>query len=236
VAGGRLHRPCCVGRPNFGVRCREATTQGRIECLRAQHTDAVRDKSATENKSRRLAERLAAAEAEKEDLRRQLTEERRDANKACAEVQSAQAEAKLAWAEASLAYQRGEEMETTLGGLRDRLDKMEASTRVEVERTHTKLMDAYQELGARIAPFEAPGQEVGLRFLGWLHEELEVLPTIVMGLMSFASLITCEGGRECLVLRGMWALQGLRPVGRRLRARNLPGRGPGGEAVGWGAF
>jgi hypothetical protein len=29
-------------------------------------------------------------------------------------------------------------------------------------------MDAYQELGARTAPFEAPGQEVGLRFLGWL--------------------------------------------------------------------
>jgi hypothetical protein len=232
MAGGRLRRPCCVGRPDFGVRCREATTQGRIEGLRAQHTDAVRDMSATENKSRRLA----AAEAEKEDLRRQLTEERRDANKACAKVQSAQAEAKLARAEASLACQRGEEMETRLGGLHDRLNKMEASTRVEVKRTHTKLVDAYRELGARIAPFEAPGQEVGLRFLGWLHEELEVLPTIVMGLMSFASLITCEGGRECLVLRGMWALQGLRPVGRRLRARNLPGRGPGGEAVGWGAF
>jgi hypothetical protein len=42
--------------------------EGRIERLRSQHTDAVRDKSGAENKSRRLAERLAAAEAEKEDL------------------------------------------------------------------------------------------------------------------------------------------------------------------------
>jgi hypothetical protein len=46
--------------------------EGRIERLRAQHTDAIRDKSATENKSHGLTERLAAAEAEKEDLRRQL--------------------------------------------------------------------------------------------------------------------------------------------------------------------
>jgi hypothetical protein len=77
--------------------------EGRIERLRVQHVDAIRDKSAAENKSCRLAERLAAAEAEKEDLGRRLAEERRDANKACAEAQSTQAEAKLARAEASLA-------------------------------------------------------------------------------------------------------------------------------------
>jgi hypothetical protein len=63
-------------------------------------------------------------------------------------------------------------METRLGGLCERLDKMEASTCVEVERTHMQLVDAYRELGARTAPFEAPDQEVGLRFLGWLQEEL----------------------------------------------------------------
>jgi vacuolar-type H+-ATPase subunit D/Vma8 len=73
-----------------------------------------------ENKSRRLTERLAATEAEKEDLRRQLAEERKDANRACAEAQAAQAEAKLARAEASLARQRDEKMETRLCGLRDR--------------------------------------------------------------------------------------------------------------------
>jgi hypothetical protein len=142
-----------------------------------------------ENKSHRLA----ATEAEKEDLKRQLAAERRDTNKACAKAQSAQAEAKLARAEASLARQRAEEMETRLSGLCDRLDKMEASTRAEVEPTHMQLVDAYRELGARTAPFEAPGQEVGLCFLRWLQEELEVLPTIMTGLMSFASLITYRG-------------------------------------------
>ena len=76
-----------------------------------------------ENKSRRLTERLVAAEAEKEDLRRQLAEERKDTNRACAKAQAAQAEAKLAWAESSLARQRAEEMETRLCGLRDHLDK-----------------------------------------------------------------------------------------------------------------
>jgi predicted nuclease with TOPRIM domain len=176
--------------------------EGRIERLQVQHTDAVRDKSAAENKSRRLTERLAAAEAEKEDLRRQLAEERKDANRACAEAQAAQVEAKLVRAEASLARQRAEEMETRLYGLRDRLDKTEASTRAEVERTHTQLMDAYRELGAWTAPFEAPGQEVGLRFLGWLQEELEVLPTIVTSLMSFTSLITYEGAVNALSREG----------------------------------
>jgi hypothetical protein len=75
-------------------------------------------------------------------------------------------------------------------------------TRAEVERTHTQLVDAYRELGARTAPFEAPGQEVGLRFLGWLQEELEVLPTIMTGFMSFASLITCEGAVNALSREG----------------------------------
>jgi hypothetical protein len=93
-------------------------------------------------------------------------------------------------------------METRLGGLSDCLDKMEASMRAEVERTHTQLVDAYRELGARTAPFEAPGQEVSLRFLGWLHEELEVLPTIVTGLMSFASLITYKGAVNALSCEG----------------------------------
>jgi hypothetical protein len=111
--------------------------EGRIERLRAQHMDVVRDKSAAENKSRRLTERLVTAEAEKEDLRRQLALERKDANRACAEAQAAQAEAKLERAEASIACQHAEEMETRLCNLRDRLDKTEASTRAEVEQMHT---------------------------------------------------------------------------------------------------
>ena len=165
----------------------------KIERLWAQHTDVVREKSAVENKSHKLAERLAAAEAEKGDLRRQLVEERRDANKAIADAQTAQAEAKLARAEASLARQRVKELEARLNGLRNRVDKTEASTRAEVERTHAQLVDAYRELGVWTATFEALGQEVGLRFLEWLQEELVVLPIIVTGLMSFTSLITCKG-------------------------------------------
>jgi hypothetical protein len=43
---------------------------------------------------------------------------------------------------------------------------------------------------------------VGLRFLGWLQEELELLLSIVMGLMSFASLITCEGAANALSHEG----------------------------------
>jgi chromosome segregation ATPase len=139
-----------------------------IERLRALHTDAVREKSAADNKSRRLTERLAPAEAENGDLRRQLVEERRDANKAIADAQAAQAEAKLAWAEASLARQRVEELEARLNSLRNRVDKTEASTHAKVELTHEQLVDAYRELGAWTAAFEAPGQEVGLHFLKWL--------------------------------------------------------------------
>jgi hypothetical protein len=63
-------------------------------------------------------------------------------------------------------------------------------------------VDAYRELGARTAAFEAPGQETGLRFLEWLQEELGVLPTIVTGLMSFASLVTCEGAVNALSREG----------------------------------
>jgi hypothetical protein len=170
-----------------------------VERLRVQHADAVREKSAAESKNRRMTKRLAAMEAEKGDLRRQLAGERRDANKAIADAQAAQADAKLAWVEASLARKCTEELEAQLGGLRSRVDKAETSTRVEVERTHAQLVDAYRELGARTAPFEAPSEEVGLRFLEWLQEELVVLPTIVM---SFASLVTYEGAVNALSREG----------------------------------
>jgi hypothetical protein len=60
-----------------------------VENLWAQHADDVRDKSATESKSRRLAKKVAALEAEKTDLRRRLAEERREANQAVAEAQAA---------------------------------------------------------------------------------------------------------------------------------------------------
>jgi hypothetical protein len=43
---------------------------------------------------------------------------------------------------------------------------------------------------------------VGTRFLGWLQDELESLPSIVMGLMSYASLVTCVGAVNALSCEG----------------------------------
>jgi hypothetical protein len=179
-----------------------ADVAAEVERLRAQHADAVREKSAAESKNRRLSEKVAAMEAKKTDLRRQLVEERREANKAIADAQAAQAEAKVARVEGSLARQRAEELEVRFNALRSRVDKAESSTRAEVERTQAQFVDAYRELGARTADFEVPGQEVGIRFLEWLQEELLVLPTIVTGFMSFASLVTCEGAMNALSREG----------------------------------
>jgi hypothetical protein len=63
-----------------------ADVAAEVENLRAQHADAIQDKSAAESKSRRLAEKVAALEAEKTNLRRRLAKERREANQAVAEA------------------------------------------------------------------------------------------------------------------------------------------------------
>jgi hypothetical protein len=60
--------------------------EGRIERLRTQHTEGVRDKLGAKNKSRDLLEKLSVAEKEREDLKRRLAEERDDAEKARAEA------------------------------------------------------------------------------------------------------------------------------------------------------
>jgi t-SNARE complex subunit (syntaxin) len=70
--------------------------EGRIERLRMQHTEAVRDKSAAENKSRNLLERLSAVEKEREDLGYLLAKEKEDAEKTRVEAQDARAEAQAA--------------------------------------------------------------------------------------------------------------------------------------------
>jgi hypothetical protein len=173
-----------------------------VERLRAQHADAVREKSAADSKYRKLAEKVVALEGERTELQRQLAEERREANQALAKAQSAQAEAKLAWVEGSLASQRAEEWEEWFNALQARMERVEASTRSEVERTRKQLMDSYHELGARTADFEVPDRESGLRCLEWLQHELLALPTIVEGFMSFASLVTCEGAMNALSREG----------------------------------
>ena len=43
---------------------------------------------------------------------------------------------------------------------------------------------------------------MGLHFLGWLQEELESLSSIVTGLMSYASLVSCEGATNALAPEG----------------------------------
>jgi hypothetical protein len=179
-----------------------ADVSAEVERLQAQHADAVREKSVAESKSRRLEEKVAALEGERTDLRRQLVEERREANQAITEAQAAQAEAKLARAEVSLASQRAEEREVRFNALHGRMERAEASTHSEVERTHKQLVDSYRELGAWTADFKVPDREAGLRFLEWLQEELLALPTIVEGFMSFASLVTCEGATNALSREG----------------------------------
>jgi hypothetical protein len=179
-----------------------ADVSAEVERLRAQHADAVREKSAADSKCRKLAEKVAALEGERTDLRRQLVEERREANQAIAKAQAAQAEAKLTRVEGSLASQRAEEWEVRFNALQARMERVEASTRSEVERTRKQLVDSYRELGARTADFEVPDREAGLRFLEWLQEELLALPTIVEGFMSFASLVTCEGALNALSREG----------------------------------
>jgi hypothetical protein len=141
---------------------------------------------------------VAALEGERTDLRRQLAEERREANQALAKAQSAKAEANLARVEGSLASQRAEEWEERFKDLQARVERAEASTRLEAERTRKQLMDSYHELGAWTADFEVPDRESGLRCLEWLQEELLALLTIVEGFMSFASLVTCEGAMNAL--------------------------------------
>jgi hypothetical protein len=67
-----------------------------------------------------------------------------------------------------------------------------------VDRAHTLFVDKYRDLGAQTAPFDKSGGEVGTRFLGWLQEELESLPSIVTGPMSYVSLVSCEGAANAL--------------------------------------
>ena len=88
-----------------------------VERLRTQHADAVREKSATDSKCRKLADKVAAMEGEKTDLRRQLVEERKEANEALAKAQAALAVANLARVEGSLARERAEQLEERLSAL-----------------------------------------------------------------------------------------------------------------------
>jgi chromosome segregation ATPase len=179
-----------------------AVVSAEVERLRTQHADAVREKSAADSKCRKLADKVVVLEGEKTDLQRQLVEERREANEALAKAQAALAEANLARAEGNLARERAAQLEERLNALQSRVERTEAATRAEAERTRKQLMDSYHELGARTGDFEVPDREPGLRCLEWIQEELQALPTIVEGFMSYASLVTCEGVMNALSREG----------------------------------
>jgi hypothetical protein len=127
----------------------------------------------------------------------------------------------LARVEGSLASQCAEEWEVRFNALQARMERVEASTRSEVERTRKQLVDSYRELGARTADFEVPDREAGLRFLEWLQEELLALPTIMEGFMSFASLITYEGAMNALSRRGVVTMRSSTDPMKTLGARFL---------------
>ena len=179
-----------------------AALSAEVERLRTQHADAVREKSASDSKCRKLAEKVAALEKEKADLRRQLAGERREANEAIAKEQAAQAEARLARAEGNIAKELAGELQRRLTALESRAEGAEAAMRAEAERTRTQLMTAYRELGVRTGDFEVPEREAGLRCLEWVQEELQELPTVLAGLMSFTSLVTCEAAMNALSREG----------------------------------
>jgi hypothetical protein len=179
-----------------------AAVSAEVERLRTQHADAVREKSAADSKCRKLTDKVAALEREKADLRRQLAGERRETNEALAKEQAAQAEAKLARAEGNIARERAEQLQERLTALESRVERAEAVSRAEAERTRKQLMDTYRELGARTGDFEVPDREPGLRCLEWVQEELQALPTVVEGFMSYASLVTCEGAMNALSREG----------------------------------
>jgi hypothetical protein len=93
-------------------------------------------------------------------------------------------------------------LELELKNMRGHRERTESSTRARVDRAHTLFVDAYRDLGTQTAPFDKLGEEVGTRFLGWLQDELKSLLSIVMGIMSYASLVTCEGAANALSCKG----------------------------------
>ena len=133
--------------------------EGRIEHIRTQHTEAIRDKSAAENKSRNLLEKLTALQKEKEDLGRRLTDEKEDAEKGRAEAQAARAKARAA-------HKRTTDLELEMKNMHGHRERTESSTHAGVEQAHTLFVDVYRDLGAQTAPFDESGEEVGKHFLG----------------------------------------------------------------------
>jgi regulator of replication initiation timing len=174
---------------------RKKRLEDKIECLQMQNTEDTRDKSATENKSRNLLEKVDTLEKENEGLSRQRSE-LKDV------VAQSQTKAQATRIETQFTRERVAELELEARNTRTHHERVEAATRASVDQAHTLFVYAYHDLGVEIAPFDRSGGEVGTHFHNWLQEELESLPSIATGLMSYASLVTCEGTTNALSHKG----------------------------------
>ena len=112
--------------------------EGRVEHLRTQHAKAIRDKSAAENKSCNLLNKVTALEKEKEDLSRQLNDEKEDAENARAEAQAAR--------------KRVADLELELKNMCGHHEKMESATRAGVDWAHTPLWRHTMTSARRLSP------------------------------------------------------------------------------------
>jgi chromosome segregation ATPase len=139
--------------------------EGKIECLRMHHTEAIRDKSVAENKSRNLFDKVMTLEKENEELGHRLNDEKDAAIEVKTEAESARTEAQAT-------RKRAVEVELEVKSMHACRERAESATRAGVDRSHTLFVDAYRDLGTQTTPFDKSGVEVGTRFLGWLQEEI----------------------------------------------------------------
>ena len=128
------------------LRPEQKRLEGKIQRLRMQHTEAIRDKSAAENKSRDLLDKVTTLEKENEDIGRQLNDEKEVAAEAKMKVESARAEAQAT-------FKCAAELELKVKSMRAYYKKTESATCAGVDQAHTLFVDVYHDLGAQTAPF-----------------------------------------------------------------------------------
>jgi hypothetical protein len=131
---------------------------------------------------------VTALENEKEDLDRWLNDEKEDTENTREDAQAS--------------HKRVADLEVEVKNMPGYCEKTESATRAGVDRAHSLFVDVYHNLGTQTAPFDKSGEEVGNRSLWWLQDELELLPSIVTCLMSYASLVTCERATNALSHEG----------------------------------
>jgi hypothetical protein len=128
------------------LRSERKRLEDKIERLRMQHTEVVRDKSVAKNKSWNLLDKVGMLEKDNEDLSQRLNEKY--------VVAEANTEAQAARAEALAAQKRTVELELEVKNMCAYRGKVEAATWVGVDRAHTLFVDAYRGLGGQTTPLK----------------------------------------------------------------------------------